>query len=203
MDLKNFFCLRSNLSNLCTFCLKARSEMDTDFRGLVWKRMGKISRNWAAHPHQEFPGVPLPLPPGSKATRTLTSWTSWKATGSLISRLIERSCLIQRIWMLCFITPTVQICLVRALKERRKATSGCYFWSPVRQSFRCLLDKFTSNVQSSRKLWQIRAGFYLSNIFYSFSLVLLVSYLSNSARDLQAFLVFSQHPKWVITPVNP
>ena len=102
MDLKNFFCLRSNLSNLCTFCLKARSEMDTDFRGLVWKRMGKISRNWAAHPHQEFPGVPLPLPPGSKATRTLTSWTSWKATGSLISRLIERSCLIQWIWMPLF-----------------------------------------------------------------------------------------------------
>ena len=23
------------------------------------------------------------------------------------------------------------------------------------------------------------------------------------ASDLQAFLVFSQHPKWVITPVNP
>ena len=26
---------------------------------------------------------------------------------------------------------------------------------------------------------------------------------SPSTRDLQAFLVFSQHPKWVITPVNP
>ena len=24
-----------------------------------------------------------------------------------------------------------------------------------------------------------------------------------SARDLQAFLVFFQHPAWVITPVNP
>ena len=24
-----------------------------------------------------------------------------------------------------------------------------------------------------------------------------------SARDLQAFRVFSQHPAWVITPVNP
>ena len=24
-----------------------------------------------------------------------------------------------------------------------------------------------------------------------------------TARDLQAFSVFSQHPKWVITPVNP
>ena len=24
-----------------------------------------------------------------------------------------------------------------------------------------------------------------------------------SARDLEAFLVFSQHPAWVITPVNP
>ena len=35
----------------------------------------------------------------------------------------------------------------------------------------------------------------------------LVYYLSNkphfSARDLQAFLVFSEHPKWVITSVNP
>ena len=26
---------------------------------------------------------------------------------------------------------------------------------------------------------------------------------SLSARDLQAFLVFSQHSAWVITPVNP
>ena len=26
---------------------------------------------------------------------------------------------------------------------------------------------------------------------------------SPSARDLQPFLVFFQHPKWVITPVNP
>ena len=26
---------------------------------------------------------------------------------------------------------------------------------------------------------------------------------SPSARDLQAFLVFFQHPAWVITPVNP
>ena len=26
---------------------------------------------------------------------------------------------------------------------------------------------------------------------------------SPSARDLQAFLLFSQHPAWVITPVNP
>ena len=24
-----------------------------------------------------------------------------------------------------------------------------------------------------------------------------------AARDLQAFFVFSQHPEWVITPVNP
>ena len=26
---------------------------------------------------------------------------------------------------------------------------------------------------------------------------------SHSARDLQGFLVFSQHPAWFITPVNP
>ena len=43
-----------------------------DFRGLVWKRVWKITffglksgqdlENRAAHPHQEFPGVPqLPL----------------------------------------------------------------------------------------------------------------------------------------------
>ena len=24
-----------------------------------------------------------------------------------------------------------------------------------------------------------------------------------SARDLESFLVFSEHPAWVITPVNP
>ena len=38
--------------------------------------------------------------------------------------------------------------------------------------------------------------------FYGFTLEKLVNY-SPSARDLQAFLVFSQHPAWVITPVNP
>ena len=34
------------------------------------------------------------------------------------------------------------------------------------------------------------------------TLAKLVNHLP-SARDLQAFLVFSQHPAWVITPVNP
>ena len=44
-----------------------------DFRGLVWKRVWKIAffglkygqdlENRAAHPHQEFPGVP-PFPRG-------------------------------------------------------------------------------------------------------------------------------------------
>ena len=48
--------------------LVARSENGIDFRGLVWKRVRKISffgpkkgqdlENRAAHPHQEFPGVP-------------------------------------------------------------------------------------------------------------------------------------------------
>ena len=36
---------------------------------------------------------------------------------------------------------------------------------------------------------------------YRFTLEKLVSH-SPSARDLQTFLVFSQHPAWVITPVN-
>ena len=39
-----------------------------DFRDLVWKRVWKITffglKNRAAHPHQEFPGVPPP-PRGS------------------------------------------------------------------------------------------------------------------------------------------
>ena len=52
----------------------ARSDTGMDFRGLVWKRVWKITfsglksgqdlENWAAHPHQEFPGVPPPPPPG-------------------------------------------------------------------------------------------------------------------------------------------
>ena len=32
--------------------------------------------------------------------------------------------------------------------------------------------------------------------------VLVFAWVGSSARDLQAFLVFSQHPVWVITPVN-
>ena len=32
---------------------------------------------------------------------------------------------------------------------------------------------------------------------------MLGEHLKRSAGDLQAFRVFSQHPKWVITPVNP
>ena len=32
---------------------------------------------------------------------------------------------------------------------------------------------------------------------------LVFAWVGSSARDLQTFLVFSQHPAWVITPVNP
>ena len=49
--------------------------MGMDFRGFVWKRVRKITffglksgqdvENQAAHPHQEFPGVP---PPGKKSS---------------------------------------------------------------------------------------------------------------------------------------
>ena len=52
--------------------------MGMGFRGLVWKRVwiitflglksGQNFKNQAAHPHQEFPGVPLPpTPPGPMA----------------------------------------------------------------------------------------------------------------------------------------
>ena len=95
MDLKNFICLRSNLSN------NNRSEMGTDFRGLVWKRMGNI-REPGGTPPPRIPRSTLPPPPGVKATRTLTSRTSWKATGSLMPRLIERFCLTHWRWMPLF-----------------------------------------------------------------------------------------------------
>ena len=55
------------------------------------------------------------------------------------------------------------------------------FWLPFLTSgtskFSLLTGKFPNNVQRWWKLRQIRAGFYLFNIFYSFCLVLLVSYL--------------------------
>ena len=70
---EEFFCLRSNLSNdniISAWWLGLKMGMD--FRGLVWKRVWKITflglklgqhlENWAAHSQQEFPGVvPPPL----------------------------------------------------------------------------------------------------------------------------------------------
>ena len=50
----------------------------------------------------------------------------------------------------------------------------------------------------STKSYFIKA---IDHTFYGFT-EKLVNH-SPSARDLQAFLVFSQHPAWVITPVNP
>ena len=54
--------------------------MGMGFRGLVWKRvwiitflglkLGQNFKNQAAHPHQEFPGVPPPPPPGL--------WLTWE-----------------------------------------------------------------------------------------------------------------------------
>ena len=43
------------------------------------------------------------------------------------------------------------------------------------------------------------------NIFKEsyFKKCLFKNVMSETACDLQAFLVFSQHPTWVITPVNP
>ena len=38
----------------------------------------------------------------------------------------------------------------------------------------------------------------IDHTFYGLTGVIILS-----ARDLQAFRVFSQHPAWVITPVNP
>ena len=66
-------CLHSNLSNDNIISAK-RPGLKTgmDCRGLVWKRVWKTTffglksgqdlENQAAHPHQEFPGVPPPTP---------------------------------------------------------------------------------------------------------------------------------------------
>ena len=47
----------------------------------------------------------------------------------------------------------------------------------------------------------------INHTFYGFRrdnpFGMLGEHLKRSAGDLQAFRVFSQHPKWVITPVNP
>ena len=49
----------------------------------------------------------------------------------------------------------------------------------------------------------------LENVFHSFHSSILTNVFHSleitrlTARDLQAFLVFSQHPAWFIAPVNP
>ena len=58
-----------------------------DFRGLVWKRVWKITffglksgqdlKNRAAHPHVDFPGVPPPSPPGPAVKRGSSSLFTW------------------------------------------------------------------------------------------------------------------------------
>ena len=62
-EFNEFVCLRSNLSNDNIISVWARSEKVMDFRGLVWKRVRKITffglksgqdlENRAAHPHQD------------------------------------------------------------------------------------------------------------------------------------------------------
>ena len=63
MDLKNYFCLRCNLSN--------DNMISAKRPGLKWVRIleiwsengwGKSESRAAAHPQQEFPGVPPPPP---------------------------------------------------------------------------------------------------------------------------------------------
>ena len=46
---------------------------------------------------------------------------------------------------------------------------------------------------------------YISQIKPIYAIIKLEKLVNHlpAARDLQAFLVFSQHPAWVITPVNP
>ena len=85
------FCLRSNLGNdNITSRLMTGLKTGMNFRGLVWKPVSKITffgvkyfqdlGNRAAHPHEEFPGVPLPPPPhppiDSKCYPRLNKWIS-------------------------------------------------------------------------------------------------------------------------------
>ena len=68
---EEFFCLRSNLSNdIIISAERPGLKTGMDFRGMVWKRVWKITffgqksgqdlKNRAAHPHQEFfPPFPL------------------------------------------------------------------------------------------------------------------------------------------------
>ena len=58
-----------------------------DFRGLVWKRVWKITffglksgrdlKNQAAHPHQEFPGVTPPPAPLATIEMNSTFYEIW------------------------------------------------------------------------------------------------------------------------------
>ena len=76
-EFNEFVFLCSNLRNDNIISAKRSGlKMGMDFRGLVWKRVQKITlfglklgqdlENWEAQPHQEFPGVP----PGSIALYT-------------------------------------------------------------------------------------------------------------------------------------
>ena len=94
---EEFICLRSNLSSdniISSYRPGVKTGMD--FKGLVWKRVLKITlfglksgrylENWAAHPHQEFPGVPPRFPvvlPISKQTSSVILLLSYMCANCL------------------------------------------------------------------------------------------------------------------------
>ena len=94
---EEFFCLLSNLSSdniISSYRPGVKTGMD--FKGLVWKQVLKITlfglksgqylENWAAHPHQEFPGVPPRFPvvlPISKQTSSVILLLSYMCANCL------------------------------------------------------------------------------------------------------------------------
>ena len=138
--------------------------MGTDFRDLVWKRMGKIRRAGRRHTPSKNSQEDSSPPPGVRATRTLTSQTSWKAAWKFDTSL-DRALLSDTANMNAFVlTSTVQICLFRSEHRKREEKQLPVAFFDFRYTKVFVAYWFPSNVQRSSKLRQIRAGFYLFNI---------------------------------------
>ena len=137
--------------------------MGTDFKDLVWKRMGKIRR--AGRRHTPSKNSQEDPPPGVRATRTLTSQTSWKAAWKFDTSL-DRALLSDTANMNAFVlTSTVQICLFRSEHRKREEKQLPVAFFDFRYTKVFVAYWFPSNVQRSSKLRQIRTGFYLFNIY--------------------------------------